>query len=237
MLFTHEQMKKKFGTAFIINILSGNKIEERYRTSYSPYEFFDTPEQAKYKAISYENEKLLKEQQRVKQVLEKYDTLPFMKKIYSFIFNNGHKAHRLAKEFLEEKKNQTLLSISFIENSKVVMLPEDKTYKVEYENLNVGDDIYLVVENKNLLDAGFYHGKLKEVKHDIFNNNEVRFSGVFVIDIEGNEKEFALTVNSDGKLNHAYSYHTVFTDEKEAKDFSNKVMKEKSDFYASKIQK
>lgn len=237
MLFTHEQMKARFGTIFVINVLKNGRVEEHFDMDYSPYEKYENAESAKLKAISDVEDAQNKEENRITDLLKDYEDLPFFTKIHKFLFHSGYKAHKVAKEVLEKKRKDALQKIEDIRNSKVTLLDTNKTYEIEFPDIKLGDKIFLVVEEANFVEAGFYEGKVVEVKNTIYNNNEVKFIGTFSIVSGDAEKHLNLNVGSNGELRDGYSCHSIFLNEQEAKAFSNKVMKEKADFYSSKIKK
>lgn len=235
MIYTHEQMKAKFGTVFVINVLKNGRIEEHFDMDYFPYEKYYSVVTAKTKAILEVAKNLQKEEDRINDLLKDYENLPFFKKVHAFLFRSGHKAHKVAKEVIENKRSEAMKKIEEIQATEETLLDPTKTYEIEYPDIKLGDKIFLVVENDNLVKAGFYEGQIIEVKHTIYNENQVKLVCVCSIISNGTEKQLYLNVNDDGELRDGYSYHSVFLNEEQAKAFSNKVMKEKADFYSSKI--
>ena len=236
MLYTHEQMKEKFGASFIINVLEKNKIEEMFNTDYCPYKKYDSVEEAKIAVVNQKTDILKKEENKIVELLDNYKSLPFASKIYSFFFRSGYNLHSLALKSLEIKKKKTIEEINTIQNKSAIYLDTKKTYDIEFPDLKVNDEIFLVVENNNVIEVGLYKGKITDLKYCLINDNQVKISGLFSVSYNGEEKHFTLKTEQDHKLSDGFIYHTFFFDEKEAKKYLDESINKKINFFKSKFQ-
>ena len=54
MFYTHEEMKRKFGIVYFVNVLNNYRIEEHFKTDYIPFDTYETVELARLSFIEKE---------------------------------------------------------------------------------------------------------------------------------------------------------------------------------------
>lgn len=230
MVYTHDEMKKKFGTLFFVNVLKGFRIEEHFKTDYIPFDTYDTVEIARLSFIEKEKSRDLEKVEVLRKIVLNYESLPFLKKILkrkSKMYSDYQGAIASLKK-IEERVNKNIEALS---NKDVLMLDKNKKYDIEYPDLSVGDKIYVVVKERNFLEEGVYEGVLTRLNYIMHDSNKVSFSGVF----EVNGEELRLNVGSDGNLKDGYMHHVVYRDKEQAeKDFKEEVER-KIDYLNKKL--
>jgi len=230
MVYTHDEMKAKFGTLFVVNVLKGCRIEEHFKTDYIPFDTYETAELARLSFIEKEKSRELEKVEVLKKVVLNYESLPFLKKILkrkSKMYSDYQGATASLKK-IEERINKNIEAVS---NKDVLMLDANKTYDIEYPDLSEGDKIYVVVNERNFLEEGVYEGIITRLNYIIHDSNKVSFSGVF--EVKG--KELRLNVGSDGTLKDGYMHHVIYRDKEQAeKDFKEEVER-KIDYLNKKL--
>lgn len=238
MLYTHEQMKNKFGTIFIVNILNENNIEEHYNTDYLPYETYLTKEEASQSFIDKANICYKQEIEKTKKIVSIYDKKSKISKLLSIIIGRtkDYKEYLVAKASIENAEKKLRESIDKIESAKIKYLDVSKTYEIEYPDLKITDIIYLVVLEKNLLEEGFYEGEIYDIKYSLVNDNQVKFTGAFKVNIDGEEESLQLNTESNGKLRDGYMHHLIFCNKNDARKLYQDKMNEKLNFFMKKVK-
>ena len=230
MFYTHEEMKRKFGIVYFVNVLNNYRIEEHFKTDYIPFDTYDTVELARLSFIEKENSRELEKVEVLKKVVSHYDSLPFLKKILkrkSKMYSDYQGATASLKK-IEERINKNIEAIS---NKDVLMLDTNKTYNIEYPDLSEGDKIYVVVNERNFLEEGVYEGIITRLNYMIHDSNKVSFSGVF----EVNGKELRLNVGNDGNLKDGYMHHVVYRDKEQTKKDFKEEVERKIDYLNKKV--
>lgn len=238
MIYTHEQMKNKFGVVFIVNALKGNQVEEHYKTDYLPFDTYGSVEEAKAGFIDKVKSKYECEKEAEEPLLSSYKKSPVFLRFLSIFFGstNKYKDYVVAKAKVEKAKENLNAAINKIENGEVVYLDESMTYKIEYPDIKIGTNIYLVVLEANLLEEGFYPGEVYDIKYSLVNKNEVRFTGAFSVNVDGENQELQLNTDNDGKLRDGYMNHVVYLNKEEGEVRYQEKMKERLAFFEKKAK-
>lgn len=234
MTYTHEQMKAKFGTVFVINALKGFAVEEHYHTGYFPYEAFLTPEEAAEDFRGKALERYREETESAEREIAAYESKPVILRLLSW--GARRQDYVVAKGMIEEADRRLRKKLANVESGAVSYLDKDKTYEIEYPELKVGDKVYLVVLEKNLLEEGLYTGEIFDIKYSLVNGDKVRFTGAFSLDVGGEREELQLNTDNEGRLSDGCMYHEVFLDEAEARACYQEKMAERLAFFEKKAK-
>lgn len=234
MTYTHDQMKEKFGTVFVINALKGFAVEEHYHTGYFPYEAFLTAEEAAEDFRGKALERYREETENAEREVAAYESKPVILRLLSW--GARRQDYVVAKGMIEEADRRLRKKLAHVESGTVSYLDKEKTYEIEYPELKVGDKVYLVVLEKNLLEEGLYTGEIFDIKYSLVNGNKVRFTGAFRLDVGGEREELQLNTDNDGGLSDGCMYHEVFLDEAEARACYQAKMVERLAFFEKKAK-
>ncbi|MDI6976539.1 hypothetical protein [Serratia sp. Se-RSBMAAmG] len=234
MTYTHEQMKAKFGTVFVINALKDFAVEEHYRTGYFPYEAFLTAEEA---AEDFRGKALVRyreETESAEREVAAYESKPVILRLLSW--GARRQDYVVAKGMIEEADRRLKKKLANVESGAVSYLDKEKTYEIEYPELKVGDKVYLVVLEKNLLEEGLYTGEIFDIKYSLVDYNKVKFTGAFSLGLGEEREELQLNTDSDGRLKDEYMHHEVFLDKAEARERYQAKMVERLAFFEKKAK-
>lgn len=234
MTYTHEQMKARFGTVFVINALKGFAVEEHYHTDYFPYEEFGTPEEAIQDFRDKAMERYREETENAEREITTYKSKPVILRLLSW--RASRQDYVVAKGMMEEADRRLKKKLANVESGAVSYLDKEKTYEIEYPDLKIGDKVYLVVLEKNLLEEGLYTGEIFDIKYSLMDDNKVRFTGAFSLGLGVEREELQLNTDSDGRLKDGYMNHEVFLDEAEARARYQVKMIERLAFFEKKAK-
>lgn len=234
MTYTHEQMKAKFGTVFVINALKGFAVEEHYRTGYFPYEAFLTAEDAAENFRGKALERYREETESAEREVATYKSKPVILRLLSW--GASRQDYVVAKGMIEEADRRLKKKLANVESGAVSYLDKEKTYEIEYPELKVGDKVYLVVLEKNLLEEGLYTGEIFDIKYSLVDDNKVKFTGAFSLGLGEEREELQLNTDNEGRLRDGYMNHEVFLDEAEARERYQVKMVERLEFFEKKAK-
>ena len=234
MTYTHEQMKEKFGTVFVINALKGFAVEEHYHTGYFPYEAFSTPEEAIQDFRDKALERYREEIESAEREVSAYEGKPVILRLLSW--GASRRDYVVAKGMIEEADRRLKKKLANVESGAVSYLDKEKTYEIEYPELKVGDKVYLVVLEKNLLEEGLYTGEIFDIKYSLVDDNKAKFTGAFSLGLGEEREELQLNTDNDGGLSDGCMYHEVFLDEAEARERYQGKMAERLAFFEKKAK-
>lgn len=232
MVYTHEEMKNKFGIIYFVNVLNNYRIEEHFKTDYMPFDVYPNIEIAKKTFIenNWNDEKL----RALQDIVDKYESQSFLKKCLSRR-KPEYYLYISAKEELVKRTNNIKKKIELLESQDLTVLDPKETYKIQYPDLSVGDKVYIMVSEQNFLEEGLYEGELISTRYALYDTNNVCFTGI--LKLTGyQDKELLINVDSYGNLRDSYMHHKVYLNKEEAeKDFKNK-MKKKVLYYKEKLE-
>lgn len=234
MTYTHEQMKEKFGTVFVINALKGFAVEEHYHTGYFPYEAFLTAEEAAENFRGKALERYREETENAEREITTYKSKPVILRLLSW--GASRQDYVVAKGMIEEADRRLKKKLANVESGAVSYLDKEKTYEIEYPELKVGDKVYLVVLEKNLLEEGLYTGEIFDIKYSLVDYNKVKFTGAFSLGLGEEREELQLNTDNEGRLRNGYMNHEVFLDEAEARERYQVKMAERLAFFEKKAK-
>lgn len=234
MTYTHDQMKAKFGTVFVINALKGFAVEEHYHTGYFPYEAFLTAEEAAEDFRGKALERYREETESAEREIAVYESRPVILRLLSW--GARRQDYVVARGMIEEADRRLRKKLANVESGAVNYLDKEKTYEIEYPELKVGDKVYLVVLEKNLLEEGLYTGEIFDIKYSLVDYNKVKFTGAFSLGLGEDREELQLNTDNEGRLRDGYMNHEVFLDEAEARACYQAKMVERLAFFEKKAK-
>lgn len=233
MVYTHEQVKNKFGIVYFVNILNNYRLEEHFKTDYIPFDTYSTPEIAKKSFIenSRNDEKLWE----LQEIVNKYESQSFLKKLLSRKTSEFN-IYSSSKKEGYKRANNIRRKIELLESQDLLKLNPKETYKIQYPELSIGDKVYIMVSEQNFLEEGIYEGELISTRYALYDSNNVCFTGI--LKLTGyKDKELLISVDSYGNLRDGYMNHKVYLNKENAeKDFKNN-MEKRVEYYKEKLEK
>lgn len=148
MFYTHEEMKRKFGIVYFVNVLNNYRIEEHFKTDYIPFDVYPNIEIAKKAFIenNWNDEKL----RDLQDIVNKYESQSFLKKLLSRKTSEFH-LYSSAKKEVHKRVNNIRRKIELLESQELLKLNPKEIYKIQYPELAVGDKLYIMVVEKTSL--------------------------------------------------------------------------------------
>lgn len=218
MKFNYKQMVDTFGKKYTYQTYPYKAhIQEKFSTSLGEnFQQADTLEKAiENLKIKIESERLI-EIQRIEYMKNKFNNLPFLKRLVLRIRNKKLNFDPTT----EEMKNKYIfkkIDITMIDQSVIYTVNSPKIIQDK-------DCLYVVVTDKNSLNIGIYNATVTFVNYIIKPEGVVNFIGTLSINHNNEIKDFEFSCNEkEYKSRHAY--HNIFTDKDKAIDFHNENMR------------
>lgn len=221
MKISYTEAKERFGIRYTS---LGNVIQETFNND----GFSSSSKDVCEEKVRLMNQAQARYQKRIKDVDDfvnrKSDNTII--NIIRFIFKSKTKSSALkVKQKAKDEYDEDVRNIS---QMMIQHIPPNDV-EVEFADLKVGQDIFITTEINNVLDVGFYKGKITSIKYHFF--DEDTFPKGYIdatASIEG--RTFNLKINKlvdENRLSTHYTGHTVFLDEGEAKESFNAMLNDK----------
>lgn len=143
-----------------------------------------------------------------------------------FVFKaKTNKSVLKAKQKAQEEYDEDVRNIS----QMIIQHIPQNDVEVEFADLKVGQDIFIITEIDNVLDVGFYKGTITCIKYYFVDEDTFPIARIEATANVG-DRTFNLKINrlvDENRLSTHYTGHTVFTDEKEAKESFNAMLNNK----------
>lgn len=219
MLLSYDEMKKRFGIVVIqgynSNSIGKIIIEEQFAIREYTDTIYDSFEDAKNGLYKEEQKRFEKENTRLNNIVNVYNANKnFIVMMAKYLFGGKKRfdmEFKNASKKNEDKKQEAFKAIS---EAKFIELDRKTLYDISLPDFKIGDEGYIVVEKDNYLDIGIY--KFKSV-------NVSRYNQMITIDAEVDGKPIRVS-GKENDLGTGYTYHNVFMNYEEAKEYFNKVI-------------
>lgn len=231
--YSFEQMKENYGVGFHSSVIGISEVFIGFQ--HYGDKIHSTEEEAREAVRDIWKNQY---EQRVKEYqarIDKYEALPFHKKLISFIFKNGWKKNKIIKEVFDSILYDLEDRLRRTDEMEVKYLNRGEYYLDGHE-FNVGDTFYVSVCTRNHLNFGVHKGEIKSVDYRLQNGNMITYTADTVVfdSVEKQEMGIRLElinngVHSPGKISTGWTYHEVHLERDEAFARIRNYLKEQED--------
>lgn len=227
MLLSYDEMKKRFGVVvaqgYNSNSIGKIVIEEQFFLRESTYTVYASFEDAKDALYEEEQKRFERENARLNNIASVHNANKnFIVMIGKYLFGGKKRFDMEFRNACQKNENKKQESFKAISEAVFVELDKKALYDVSLPDFKIGDEGYIVVAKDNYLDIGIY--KFKSV-------NVSRYNQMITIDAEVDGKPIRVS-GKENDLGTGYTYHSVFMNYEEAKEYFNKLI----DFQIEKLQ-